>query len=310
MNLEHIKIKFRLLFVPYLLVSLGLLLVVVGMRWLFITKLSHLQILDDVYAFYIPIVLTLVVPYLLFRKPMSLIKIKSDKHPYGILMVNTIFLALTLSFLPKAADPFMFPAVEVNHVDEVVDFPSTRHFSVKNYQLDTTEQIVEYTEGYSGVRNPDPTFYGNVCIPFSGTNHKVWLGIKATETLNNATSDRAKNRARSEVRRILEEEMQTQYGQQTQSFEKELYSDDWHRFSECIRKHSQFTSGMKYVILSPQKSRSDTADDMTLWGGMSLVLNLLFSLLITLFAKIDYQKYELLYKPRNTVKFSTSKTDF
>lgn len=295
MNLQHLKIKFRLLFIPYAIVAFGLILVVAGLRWLFMAKLSHLQILDEVYVFFIPMGLTLVVPYLLFRRPMSMLKMEQDRAPYGILLVNTIFLAFTLFYLPKAADFFMFPTVEVDHVREVNGFSSTQHFFVKYYKLDTTEQIAKYTEGYSGFRNPKPVFYGNLCIPFSGTNHTVWLGIKAKETLNNATSNKAKERARKEVRRRLKEEMQNQYRLQAQSFEKELYSDDWQRFRDCIRQHSQFTSGMKYFILVPQKSQSDTAYEMTLFGGISLALNLLFSLLVTLFVKIDDVKYQLLY---------------
>lgn len=281
-----------------MMMTLGLVLVVTGLRWLFIAKLSHLQIVDDVYAIYIPMALGFVIPYLLFRKPISVFKIKPADNRYAIILFNTVFLMSTLSFIPKAADPFIFPTVEINHVNEVTASPNKHHFSVKNYELDTTELITKYTEGYSGGRNPKPVFYGNVCIPFSGTDHRVWLGLKVTKTLRDATSNKAKKSTRSEVKRKLEEEMQNQYRLQTQSFEKELYSDDWFRFRDCIRQHSQFTSGIKYVILVPQKSQWDTADEMTLFGGISLVLNLLFSLLVTLFAKIDYYKYQLLYKQR------------
>lgn len=297
MNLKHQKIKFRLLFIPYTAMSFGLVAFLVLVRWLFITKLSHLQILDDFYSFFIPLALALSMPYLLFRKPLSAFRIRRAKAgPTDFILANSLFLLMGLVFLPRALDPYIFPTKQVDNILDTTTLAANQYFHINNYHLDSSHKIVHYTSQVSkSGRSRNMTLYGNACLPFQRSEAKVWLGLEVSEPVESPYSIENQQKAQKKVQQALEQKIREQLKLGAKSFEKQPYSASWLRFNAAIEKHDLYRRRITPIILTPRTNLTTGNTSITepfIIGGVSMGVSLLFALLLTLISKFDIEKYE------------------
>ncbi len=253
--MNHLKQKIQVVYIPFLLTALAIILGYSGLRWLLEIKFNILHLKDEVLNFWIPSVLAMGGAILILRKRVRILKVGTDGRVHflyqmvaGIAIVAPLIIAQT--YVSKAS----YPLIKVNTISEIDRSKRGRYYAIKNFEVDTMQTLAYATARTSGRNSDKLTYYFYILCAMPDTTTGVpntWYGIKYTEGLSTNTSDAQKDTIyRSFIHASLQSFREKDFHQVTY-FENLPPSDDRDGYINAFKEQDTRADIKAQLILQP-----------------------------------------------------------
>jgi len=294
MSLAHLNIKIREVFIPFLLVAVGIFLSYGIFRWLFDVKLGVIPLKEDVLNLWIPAGLTFIAILIFLRKRIRILKVggKGDNgyFLYQFAMVFAIGIPLFLSqdYLLKS----MYDLKEVSSVSEIATLTNEKYFKVRAFTVDQEASVPYVTSRVSGRHNTDLDFELYLACPFKFTEN-IWYGVQYSKRTSNRGTKERKNIAYKTFINVSQRRFEKYNFRDIRYFEKLGYSDDSDGFLNAIKDNYPEKVREDQIILIPKENAfEDRFRTSFSWilGSFAIGFGVIF--LMVIFPKIDQKEYK------------------
>ena len=160
--------KFRLVFLPYLLIATATIGLYTFLNWLILIKLQLFKIPDQVVNIFVPVVLPLI-PVLIWLRPriklLNLKKSGKSDPVAGILYLNWISIAIPLSIAQFYLVTATGKLTTLNKISEINYSPPTKYYSVKQFYGNQNMAHIKIVYNVSGKNRSDFNMNIYVVVP-------------------------------------------------------------------------------------------------------------------------------------------------
>jgi len=254
--MDNIKIKIKEIYLPFLLLAIGTIVLYNSLRWMLDIRLGLIPLKEDILNIWLPIVIPWIPILIWLRKRLRILDASGTRDNghffYQMAMVAAITVPLIISqnYIEKAS----FDLIEVESITQVQELPKEKYFSIEKYWIDKADSPSYFTARASGRNNENLNFYLYFACPFSESN-SVWYGVEYKESLSNHSNEEHKNTAYNDF--LLESRKEFVYYnfEGVQYFEKLGYSDARDGYLEAIKKQHPNITEKEHIILIPQNEK-------------------------------------------------------
>lgn len=295
--MEQLKEKLRLIYGPYLLVTIGFITVYTLLHWAIFIKADLFHLKEDVTKFWLPLSLPWI-PILIWLRPrINLLHFKKEEGGFAHQML--IWLATAAPAI--VAQEYMTTATgKLTALETITQFDHgapTKYYTLKRCYVDKTNAGVVKTASVSGRRNKDLKLLIYIALPVlnvvsdtANVECSYFIGKKYSKTVR-------KNLSEEEEEAVFESfEAQSQLDFDTSNFqqfvylEKMAYSDDLEKFDQALRK-SKYVRYKDPIVFTARQEPFENRNGKSLgWMFLSFGIGALLYLVILFFSKFDETK--------------------
>lgn len=198
-----ITLKLKLIFLPFLGLSLLTAVAYAVVRWTFDIYLDIWPLKDTIWDLIIPMILSIMVVLIGMRKRVRLLRFKLfEEKSFNVccfVMILSLFPALSVSqaYLSKVS----YQVIDINSVDEVRQYPKQKYFRIANFDINKLAAEVHMTTELSGKYQSHILAYLYVATPFVNAKN-IWLAKSFRIEIDNNITEAAKRR---QLNRFIEE---------------------------------------------------------------------------------------------------------
>ena len=167
--------KFRLIFNPYFIISVGSLTVYSFLRWLFFIKTNSFTIDEEFLDFWVPWVFSWI-PILIWLRPrLKLLNLKNKNGKGDPLTVFMLVASLGIAAPIMVAQAYLETATgkltQLEQISQIDAVPQTKFYTIRNYYVD--KKLARFTTKFkvSGKYNSDFDMYIFGVVPVYDANH-------------------------------------------------------------------------------------------------------------------------------------------
>ena len=291
-KLKNIGIKLKEVYLPFLIVAIGTVLLYNLFRWTFDIKLGVLPLKEDLLNFWIPFTLPWIPILIWLRRRIRILNIKGKRDNgyffYQFAMAGAIAIPIIISqnYIEKAS----FDLVQIDNILETKNYSNEKYFDINTFRVNKNDSRPYITARTSGRNNQSLNFYFYLACPFENTNN-IWYGVEYSKHLSNRISDSKKD---VEYRSFINKsgkEFNTYDFQNVTYFEKLGYSDDRDGFIEAIKEKNPDINESEQIILVPISEAFEERLGTTFpWIFGSFGIGAFALLLMVVIPKIDKQE--------------------
>lgn len=198
-----ITLKFKLIFLPFLGLSLLTAVAYAVVRWTFDIYLDIWPLKDTIWDLIIPMILSIMVVLIGMRKRVRLLRFKLfEEKSFNVccfVMILSLFPALSVSqaYLSKVS----YQVIDINSVDEVRQYPKQKYFRIADFDINKLAAEVHMTTELSGKYQSHILAYLYVATPFVNAKN-IWLAKSFRIEIDNSITEAAKS---WQLNRFIEE---------------------------------------------------------------------------------------------------------
>jgi rhomboid protease GluP len=201
--MEHFSKKIRVLFLPFLISSIGLCLGYTFLNWLLIINLEVISVKDVIVDFGLPLVLP-AIPVLFYLRPkLKLLNLTTKKGKSWIdfytfiLWVAIVVPMLISQNYIETATGALTPLKNISQLDSL---PKTKYYSVEDVYIEKNNIGTNSVSEVSGKHNENFDMYIYVTVPMyrsaTDTTEVIsWLGLNYSKSIKNNLEDKEKEDA-------------------------------------------------------------------------------------------------------------------
>ncbi|MEM6686609.1 MAG: hypothetical protein AAF617_12580, partial [Bacteroidota bacterium] len=177
--MKNLQIKIQEVFIPFLLVAVGIFLSYGTFRWVFDVKFGTIPLKENLLDFWIPGVLTLIIILVFLRRRVRILKVrgKNDNghflYQFPMLFAILIPLFLGQDYLLKSA----YELKEVFSVSEIATLSNEKYFKVQKFTVNQPASAAYVTSRVSGRNNKDLDIELYLACPFKLSDN-IWYGVR------------------------------------------------------------------------------------------------------------------------------------
>lgn len=192
--MTDLKLKLRLLFLPFLLIAISFVCTYTFLHWLLIIKTGWIDIKEEIAQLWLPATLSFI-PVLIWIYPrLRLLNFKTKKADLSTLYVAVAAAAIIATTL--FAQLYLTAATGklsiLSHINELKDKEKTKYYKLRQYYIDTTNAVWHANAEVRGKNNKDLHFALFAAVPILGKEADTaegvcsyWLGIKYQLKISN-----------------------------------------------------------------------------------------------------------------------------
>ncbi|MGG7033896.1 MAG: hypothetical protein ACI7YS_01735 [Flavobacterium sp.] len=184
--MDKIKTKIKLVFVPYLIISLSTLIGWTFLHWLFFVDFNIYQ---GIIMIIVPSVLSLTLILIWLYKRIKLLSIKSERIVWYLLVPCLTMGGLSL-FGQQYFDLTNSKLTHISSISQIDKEEPTKFYTLKNFYLDKKHFSIKKQFKASGKHMQNLVMHVYITVPILnsvkdtlGTNCIAWYGIKYTGTV-------------------------------------------------------------------------------------------------------------------------------
>ena len=294
------KEKITLLFKPFLIALIGLIIGYSFLHWVIFIELEIFPLKKIITNFGIPIVLTGLTAWFFLLPRFKLLNLEAKKGNwrdfYSVIlwMILTVPLIITQEYLVSATGKL----TELNSVNEINTSELTKYYTIRDYFIDKNTIGVHSSFDVSGKHNNNFNMHIYIALPIfenaldtNDTDIKpsAWLGIEYKETINNRLEENEKE----EKYQQFADESQTDFDNTNVSkfiyLDRLGHSDERDGFIEAIEKNPIYEPN-EIILKSVNETFEARNGSKLSWIiGSSLVGSIVW-LIMLFIPKIDDQQ--------------------
>ena len=294
--MNHLKEKFKLIFIPFLLIAAGFILTYSFLHWLLIIK-GGLSIKEDLVKFWLPFGLP-VIPILIWLNPkMKLLQFKKDNGSFGIQFLAVLAIALPTIIAQEYLITATGKLTSLDHISNIEKVEKTKYYTLRDCYIDKQNISVQNTATVTGKNNTDFNILIYIALPILNDEQAVstgecsyWLGKKYSKTISNHKSDDEKNAIFKTFADKCQQEFDTTNFKQFQYLEVLGNTEDHDEFNNAINKSKLLKYKNPIVfkaIMEPYENKNGSSRG---WTFGSLAIGGFIWFIILLFLKFDEEK--------------------
>lgn len=295
--MEQFKEKLRLIYGPYLLVTIGFITVYTLLHWAIFIKADLFHLKEDVTKFWLPLSLPWI-PILIWLRPrINLLRFKNENGNFAHQML--IWLATAAPAI--VAQEYMTTATgELTALETIAQFDhdaQTRYYTLKRFYVDKTNAGVKKTVSVTGKRKNDLNLLIYIAMPVltvvsdtANVECSYFIGKKYIKTVRNNLSEEEEEAAFETFEAQSQLDFDTCNFQQFVYLEKMGYSDDLEKFDQALRKSKYVRYKDPIVFTARQEPFENRNGNSLFWMFLLFGIGALVHLLILLFSKFDETK--------------------
>lgn len=291
-------LKFRFIFIPYLIIAVCLIGGITFLNWLLIIHLRLIEPKEIYIEFAIPAILAFLASFIWIRPRIKVLRFKEredDRH-FVYWFFPVLFLAVPAIMLQMHVAKSFGKLVELPKIENIYDQPLEKYYTVGQLYID--KERAGYSTDFSNTDNGKKfrmeifgvfPVYNSVGDLSDNTIPFAWYAKKFVDDISNSLSPSEKE----DEFRTFASNTEAEIGRMSfagyQYFEREGNTDDFENYSEAVKNSLAYVGGdAPIVILRPHtesfESRSGT---MPVWISIISIGGLLVFWIMLLFPKID-----------------------
>lgn len=199
--MEHFKIKWKVILVPYIKIVVAYLLIYSLLHYLIVLK-PLLDVREDVVRFFIPIGLSWVPLTIWWRRRLKLLQFKKQNGAFGIILLASIAMGVATGFAQRYVVSATGKLTVLNVVDDLPKFPKTQYYQLRQSYIDQQHPGFRTTYTITGKHNTDYNMWLYIVMPVyanaSDTAKEAcsyFLEAHFKETISNRLSQAEKDEA-------------------------------------------------------------------------------------------------------------------
>lgn len=198
----HFNLKFRIIFLPYLIISVSVISLFSFIKWYFEVKHRYLLLHSSLFDAFVSAIIVAVLTITILRKRLHILDVrKNDNIDYTFYYMLIVFsIVVPLNFALNYIGTQGYQLVHVRSADEIVHLPHTRYYAIDNpgIRLSEGEETVNFDHYTSGKHNRTLNFSCHAIFPVqpvkdSAVRGMVWLCMYFHESMSNSDSDEEKS---------------------------------------------------------------------------------------------------------------------
>jgi rhomboid protease GluP len=289
LDYKQLGVKFRILYVPYLILSGGFILVYTGLRWWLDIELDILGLKREALNFWLPAIVAFTLSYLVFKNRLKILKLETKRNDYYFFyqLILVASLVIPTIIAQNYVEANAFKLVLLSNAEELDDHSKEKYIAISDFNIDKQQFCYYITSRSSGKNNQTLTYYIYTAVPFKNAAN-YWYGETYTKSISNYYSQTRKD---SIFNRFLTE---TNEKIAQKSYKKVIYfkrvkpSDDYDGYEEAIAKKNQKSLSILEPQIKPFEQREGTSAKPFFTS-----IAVFYGLLLLLFGWPAIQKKEL-----------------
>ena len=159
--------KFRLIFIPFLLTTLGFLIIYTFLHWLLLIKLRLFAVKDDYVDFGIPFILAFIAVLTWLKRRIKLLQLKKgtkDRTDF-IQVIAGFAMAVPLIIAQLYLETASGSMTPLSQIEDITKKPNTKFYSITSFYVDTANKGIAYISELSGRFNQELNLNIYICCP-------------------------------------------------------------------------------------------------------------------------------------------------
>lgn len=288
---NHRMIKLKIIFLPFLIVLISVVVTLTTLRWVLDIKLGIITVNKFTLDFHVPVIFTVISVLVFMRKRLRILDFK-DCYLSGMYMIFFMVLAILFPacFSQKIVSSAPYDLIEFNKVDSIGSVDKQKFFRFNQYIVEPEKAVFGIDYRKSGKRNENLNMYLLIAVPFQ-SKVNAWYGISYYKRINNHLDNKEK---KAELDIFIQE---TEKKYSKHDFYNKTYfellpaSDELDRLKSIINQANPDREGLPVYILRPYENEFNDKDSGTI---KDLFWSTLMSILII---------YLLLIKPKVSCQY-------
>ncbi len=296
------RLKLRLVFLPYIALAVGLLLVYTGLRWLLDIKLEIVPLGVEWLQIWIPGLLGLGIVFLVMRRRFALLNLRGERadgyfyYPILVGLLAAVPVMVTQLYVEQAS----FSLVALGKPSEIDLQQPQKYYRFDQFAVDSMISGGAAMEVTRNDGSNDFTLHLYIALPIvdSAANDpngrfNVWFCQEYLQRMNDNLSDAEKDTIAEEffetsVASFLNFDLTT-----VSFFENEPQSADREAYETAIVKQGQVDAGSPIVLLLAHSEAFENRTGNTLfWCFGSFAICSLIALMMFLIPKLDPEELQ------------------
>lgn len=257
--MSEFKFKLKNIYVPFILLSLGLFTFCNLLRYLLDFKLGILNISKSLTEFWIPFTLPIIPIFFWFNKKARLLKFKNYNRYLNYLAFASLLVAFPIVISQKQIKKIVFKIIEIENPEGVRKYPNERFFRIKKYNvlknnLCESTKYVKSNKKYRGGSTDAKTYlvYAN---KFENSE-SIWYGTFYKKILYNKNENESQLIEKKEFYKTSRIQFKKFNFQSNKYFERKFNNADKHIYIEAIKNCQGKIESDKQIILEPRNNNS------------------------------------------------------
>ena len=287
--------KFRHITPAFFYVAISTLVVTVSSRWLLSIQWDLVELDEDVWEIWFPMVFTWIPIFFLLRPKLQILDFKKDNGRFILQMLVWLSIAISTICAQSLLTTSTSDLVSLKVIEDANNEKHSRYYQINTFDVVEDMEGIHVDVSTSGRGNTDMNFRLYATYPFQQTidaQTKYFFGIQYYKRISNRLSQQEKE---SEYNKFVSASIAKLKGhnfQRLNLFEVIPKSEKLAGFLQAIAQNQPTKTGQKAFILEPYFGDFDSRNEGKLEGLIiSLVIGLFLFLLISYLTALD--KFEL-----------------
>lgn len=285
---DSTEIKLKLIFLPFLGLSLLTALLYNIVRWTLDVYLNIWLFKDSIWDLTIPILLSVAVVFIGMRSRIRLLRFKlfeeNSANVFYLVMVLSLFPPLSISqvYLSKAS----YSVIDINNVDEARQYPKQKYFRVADFNVKKQDVTSIITTEVAGKHQSKLLAYLYFATPFTNAD-SIWLGQRFRIEIDNNLPEEDKNQQLNAFIKTSNREYKNSGVPLADYFEYLKNSDVKSGYLQAIESSLQRYESEPYIVMAKVGTLAEAATEELLKTIRFFVIGMAICLVMVLRAKID-----------------------
>jgi hypothetical protein len=285
------KEKLKIIVVPFILISIGFLMIYSSFYWFVFIRLKLVDLNDDIFVLYVPISISIVLIWFFFRKRLQLLD-TTTKHREFTLLVSWVLLVTPVITFLFYLDRQTAEITHLKNADEILNNRPTMYYSIDNSFQHKNKTGMYVTEAPVGRGNEIGVGCYFVC-PLTNTNDNIyksdiWIGIMFGDQFSNRVLD-DKERQAKQISTFIDSSITryNNYNFKTTFLKRLSKSGERDSYLKAIKQTNISFDNENLIILREEtgdyKSRAGTS---LWWAIFTLITSNVVWILLTIFIRL------------------------
>lgn len=296
--------KLKSIFLPFLLISIGTIVIYTLLNWLLFVKLNIFAVKEDITNLFIPLVIS-AIPLLIWVNPkFKNLKLENSKgKSYGMLYFIAMMIAIAIPTV--VAQNLMIAATSklsaLDNINEIGTQPATKYYTLKEYYIDKTHVAVNPEASIEGKHNEDLMLRVYVALPIyksiSDTSREpvAWLGRKYSKRLSNPNTDQKRNELYADFTNEAQQSFDKEDFQQFTYLTRIGNTDEHDGYIKAIKQIGSNTATP--VLVASKEPFEGGVADWPFWLGKTFLGGTVIIFLLLLIPGVKKELGNVIYDP-------------
>ena len=297
--------KLKLLFLPFLLISMGFCVIYTFLNWLFIIQLQLFSIKEIIVEFVIPFIFP-AIPVLFYLRPklklLNLERKNGRSHTELYVFVLWLIIAIPTVIAQSYINTATGKLSKIEYVSQISKQEPTKYYKIKRFYIDKSTIGVHSSFDVSGKYDDDFNMHLFVVLPIfdkksttPNSSCLYWLGIKYDERISNKLNEKEKE---DRYKLFLDESQEDFDRKDLTDFvylERVGNSENGDGYNEALKKCKKLNSTGSSIFISNKEPFENKNGNTLAWIiGTFLIGTIVWFIMILIpkFNEKELQRFE------------------